>query len=285
MPARCSKMPLVRPIATLLLLLAAPAFAAWVPPADPNPQRILGEAREDRATGRYADALAKHVWFHENAVKMDAELSAVRRTSALVDWRLLNFRYEPGTRKLREIRDLSAARVMKGEGDVRNLYLDVAAISEALEDEPRTRQLFLWLDKNNAALAREVYPRTQPLLVRSGDVALCGKYIDPPNALKDLVTSFRTGLRLARRSVGGDVDIAQLQFTSEATLLVALLAANKRRPEAQKTADEALRVVNNVAFEMGLKKALTGEIPDIGPSEGLRALLRAWERTGNYIGM
>jgi hypothetical protein len=278
-------MPLVRPIATLLLLLAAPALAAWVPPVNPNPQSILAGARADRQAGRYEDALAKHVWFHENAVKIDAELSSVRRTSALGDWRLLNFRYEAGARKLREVRDAAAGKVMKGDAESRLSYFDVAAINEALEDEPRTRTLFLWLDKNNQALAREVYPRTQPLLVRSGDYAICGRYIDAPNALKDLVTSYRTGLRMARRSVGGDVDIAQLQFTSEATLLVALLAANQRGPEAQKVATDALRVVNNPRFEQELRKALTGEIPDIGPSEGLRALMRAWERMGNYIGM
>jgi hypothetical protein len=268
-----------------LAVLAGPAAASWTPPASPDPQKILGEAREDRNAGRYADALAKHVWFHENAVRIDPDLSAVRRTSALVDWRLLNYRYEPGRRKLREVRDEAAARVMKGDASERTLYVDVAAIGEALDEEQRTRELFLWLDKNRPALAKEVYPRTQPLLVRFGDLALCAKYIDSAAAFKELVAAYRSGLRYARRSVGGDVDVAAAQFTSEATLLVALLAVGKRTDEANRVAADALRFVNNPRFEAELKKALAGEIPDNGPSEGMRALIRAWERMGNYLGM
>ncbi|MEI9962222.1 MAG: hypothetical protein WDM76_14140 [Limisphaerales bacterium] len=41
----------------------------WRPPQNPDPNKILKEAESDTAAGRYTDALAKHVWYHENALK------------------------------------------------------------------------------------------------------------------------------------------------------------------------------------------------------------------------
>jgi len=55
--------------ALLAFLMNLPLLAAWTPPENPNPQQILSEAQSDAKAGRYEDALAKHVWFHENALK------------------------------------------------------------------------------------------------------------------------------------------------------------------------------------------------------------------------
>jgi hypothetical protein len=39
----------------------------WTVPTDPDPQTILREAAENTRAGQYELALAKHIWFHENA--------------------------------------------------------------------------------------------------------------------------------------------------------------------------------------------------------------------------
>ena len=271
----------------LLFSLALPAAAGWTPPANPDPQKIFQEARADKQAGRYDDALAKYLWFFNHAVTYDPKLMFLRRNTLLNEWKMLGYRHGASAKKLREVRASAVARV-KQPGTDRNAahetYLDAAAIGEAIDDEAPTRELFLWLDKNNPALAREIYQRTQPLLVRSGDFAICGKYIDAPEQLEHLTESYRSGLRYARRSVGGDIDFAQFQFTSEATLLVALLATNNRKAEAKQVAADALKIVDTPAFRAALKKSLAGEIPDIGPSESARILSRAWERIGNYLG-
>ena len=55
------------------LLSLASTLAAlapeWSPPPNPDPEVILEEARADAAAGRNEDALAKYVWFHNNAVR------------------------------------------------------------------------------------------------------------------------------------------------------------------------------------------------------------------------
>jgi hypothetical protein len=271
------------------LLVAAPlhVLGQWQPPAKPDPQTIFQEARADRLAGRYDDALAKYSWFFDKAVDVDPKLMYLRRNALLNEWKMLGYRHGASGRKLRETRDLAVARVkQKGlDPKVANAaYLDVAAIGEALDDEAPTRELFLWLDKNDAGLAKEIYQRTQPLLVRNGDIAICGKYIDSKAQFEHLSESYKIGLRYARRSVGGDIDFAQFQFTSEATLLVALLATNNRGADAQLVAAEALKIVDTPGFRDSLKKSLTGEIPDIGPSESARILSKAWERIGSYLG-
>jgi len=275
----------MRSLAPLLIAaIVLPAEAAWTPPPNPDPQKILREARQDREAGQFADSLAKLVWFHEHALEYNENLSGIRRTSALADWRLLNYRYGAAREKLRSIRDASTRDVLTGGKTARQSFIDVAAINETLDEEERTRELFVKLDASNPALARDVYLRAQPILVRSGDYVLCGRYIDPKESLEYLTTSYRAGARYARRSLGGDVDLAQMQFTSEATLAAALLARNQRNAEARKFADEALKVVDTPRFHADLQAALQGEIPDLGPSESMRSLSRALERAGAYLG-
>lgn len=274
-------------LATLLLAASLLAGAQWTPPAKPDPQQIFQEARADRQAGRYDDALAKYSWFFDKAADIDPKLMFLRRNALLNEWKMLGYRHGASAKKLRETRDAAIARVKQAGVDrkVANAaYLDAAAIGESIDDEAATHDLFIWLDRNNPSLAKEIYQRTQPLLVRSGNYALCGKYIDPPAQFEHLTDSYRSGLRYARRSVGGDVDFAQFQFTSEATLLVALLATNNRKAEAQLVATDSLKIVDTPAFRTSLKSSLAGEIPDIGPSESARILSRAWERIGSYLG-
>ena len=38
----------------------------WTPSEHPDADAILHEAVSDARAGRYAVALAKHIWFHEN---------------------------------------------------------------------------------------------------------------------------------------------------------------------------------------------------------------------------
>jgi hypothetical protein len=49
-------------------------YGGWRPPANPDPSEILKEAESDTAAGKYADALTKHIWFHQNALKYRHEI-------------------------------------------------------------------------------------------------------------------------------------------------------------------------------------------------------------------
>ena len=80
-------------------------FSNWGPGMNPDPSAILHEARADRRAGRFADALTKHVWFHENALKYVPSLSGVRLSFALTYWMELGAVYPAALRKLKRIRD------------------------------------------------------------------------------------------------------------------------------------------------------------------------------------
>ena len=271
--------------AALFLAVSSSAFAAWTPPEQPDPQRILHEARDDRQAGRNEDALAKHVWFHENAVKLEPTMKGVRRSFALADWRMLGYRYAPAMAKLQQARDFAAKQTMEGK-DAWEQFGDVLAINDALDEDRKTRELFLWLDKNKPAIAKEVYPRAQPILVQAKDYALCGKYLDAPVTFDRLVKSYRGDLLYANTSTyrSDNREFAVTKFSTETSVLVALLVVNGRKPEAKKIADDALKLMDTPAFEKLLATSLEGKVPDPWPSDSLRQVSRAWERVGGYLG-
>ena len=49
--------------------------SGWKPADYQNLESIHTEACEDRRAGRYAEALAKRVWYHENAIDSPVRLS------------------------------------------------------------------------------------------------------------------------------------------------------------------------------------------------------------------
>jgi hypothetical protein len=98
-------------LAACALFLPTATFAQWAPPANPDPDKILNGAQDDAQAGRYADALAKHVWFHENALKYQPALYGVRLSFALSYWAQLGDAYPPALEKLKSIRDETAKKV------------------------------------------------------------------------------------------------------------------------------------------------------------------------------
>lgn len=275
----------VKTAAALFLAFSTSALSAWTPPEKPDPQRILHEARDDRQAGRNEDALAKHVWFHENALKYEPTMKGVRRSFALADWRMLGYRYPPAMAKLRGARDFAAKQAMEGK-DAWESFGDVLAINDALDEDAKTRELFLWLDRNKPAIAKEVYPRAQPILVQAKDYSLCGKYLDANVTFEKLVKSYRGDLIYANTSIyrNDNREFAVTKSSNETSVLVALLVVNGKKAEAKKIAGEALKLMDTPAFDKLLATSLEGKVPDPWPSDSLRQVSRAWERVGGYLG-
>lgn len=136
--------------------LAAEPTGEWAPPDPPDPRQILNEARDDRDAGRYALALQKHVWYHENALKYQQSQYGVRLSFALYAWRRLASLYPPALEKMELIRDQAADRVRSGP-DERNAFHDFEALNRTLQAEDRTVSLFKWLDANDPSLAESVF--------------------------------------------------------------------------------------------------------------------------------
>jgi hypothetical protein len=236
----------------------------WKPPKNPNPQAILDEAEKDAAAKRYEDALAKHAWFHENALKTQPALYGVRLSFALSAWVELGKSYPPALEKLSSIRDEAGIIVRDAKGS-RDLFHDFVAINEYLQEDDKTKELFRWLDANNPNMAKAVYDIAEPALVKVKEYRLCGNYLDPDKSFQLMRDSYRYHKERVSHNPKITKDMlreyAEKSFLHKATTLVALLAVNGRKDEADRIAIEAGTEWDDPKFKAQLEKAKNGEFP------------------------
>lgn len=248
----------------LVFAMTLPAFADWTPPDNPDPQVILQEAKADAMAKRYEDALAKHLWFHRNALKLKPGLYGVRLSFALSYWEKLGREYPPALAKLKTIRDdaRTTATISKSK-DAREAFHDFMSINQTLEEDIETKTLFAELDKENSPVAKEVFDIALPSLIKAKEYKLCGKYLEPESAFERSRKLFHENMRLAKDPKFGDrlQQFAESRFLNDTATLVALLVVNDRKPEAIEIAAQAKKEWANDRFHVTLDKALKGVVP------------------------
>jgi len=242
------------------------AKAKWKPPADPDPRKILNEAEADAKAGNYADALAKHVWFHENALLIRESLYGVRLSFALSSWRELAHKYPPASGKLKAVRDEAMKNVREGK-EPYACFHDAESINETLGEEEKTRELFIWLHEHSPAIARHVFNLAEDALVRAKEYKLCGKYLEPEKYFERAVDNYRFSRRMAkeRKNRKPMRDYAEKSFSNSCATIIALLVLNDRKAEAEKIAASAVREWKDPEFAKQLKSALSGNVPQPWP--------------------
>lgn len=249
-----------------------PPAIDWKPPAEPNPTEIFHEAKTDTAARRYSEALAKHVWFHENALKYQESLYGVRLSYALEEWVKLGAVYPPALEKLKNIRD-QAAQNVRGEKEIRPAFHDFAALNQVLTEEDKTSELFVWLDTNKPSLAKAVFDLAQPALINAKQYLLCGPYIDADTSLQEMVQFYRVNQKMATsppfdtpvQEADGTIfslkDFGVKSFCNGVATLVALLVLNDRKADADRVAAEAVKEWEDPRFKEELEKAKNGNVP------------------------
>jgi hypothetical protein len=253
----------------LVSLLAAPADE-WQPPEKPIPSDILQEARGDAAAGRYDEALAKHLWYHRNAVKIEPAQSGVRVSVALTAWKKLADTYPPALGKLFEVRNEAAAKLVANEdaSQAFSVFQEFAAINKMLGEEPRTVDLFAKLHLQQPTVAKLVYALAEPALVRAREYPLCSYYLDSEQRLRVQLMSFDANKRLAKdpKFARHHLDFSgRERFTDNIATLVALLVVNGRTVEAEKTAVAAKKEWDDPTFHAAIDDALKGHVPEPRP--------------------
>jgi hypothetical protein len=238
----------------------------WSPPENPNPQAILQEAHADTRAKRYETALAKHVWFHEKALSIEPALYGVRLSFALSNWHELAKEYPPALMKLKDIRDQAKKNVIEGK-DVRESFHDMGSINDQLGEQAATKKVFVILDEKSPKIAKEVFDLAKPSLVQAKAYSLFGKYIVPEDDFSKMRETYRQGKELAEDARFGvrHLDFANKKFANDATTLVAILAVNDRKEEAEEIAASARAEWDDRSFHAGLEKALMGVVPDPWP--------------------
>lgn len=208
--------------------------------ADPSPSKVLEEARQLAAEGKYAEALEKHLWYHENALRIEPAQVGVRLSFALNDWIKLGEKYPKASEALVAIRDRNADRLSKGEGDVR-LFQDTASINQYLGEPKRTVDVFKSKKAKNPALARQAYALAEEALVAAGEYKICSEYLTNPMQRLAELTNFRLALIGAKN---GDPDADRI-YADGVSRLIVVLARSGRTEEAENLRKNALATVDD----------------------------------------
>jgi hypothetical protein len=253
----------------LLGVMSTHSHADWKPPEKPDPSKILTEAHNDTGAGRFHDALAKHLWFHHNALKYRPSLYGVRLSFALGSWAELGKKHPPALQALKDVRDETGTRIREGKGN-REDFHDFSSINEVLGDEHTTAELFVWLDQNNSGLAKLSYDVAQRALIQTGQYQLCGKYIDSKASVRMILHIYRQHQRMVKDGqFGPDLeDFANRSLANSAATLVALLVLNNRAEEADQVAAAVLKERSDASLKQQLDAASKGVVPDPWPKRG-----------------
>ena len=251
-----------------VLSLAVARADDWQPPENPDPTIILREAKADADKGDYEVALAKHLWYHENALKLQPSQSGVRLSFALSYWLQLGENYPPALAKLREVRDETEARV-RDEKLVRVRFTDfhdLASLNETLREEELTAKTFEWLSEKDPEDAKRMYGVSEAALIKQKEFALCGKYVDPDESVPQIGDSYRMGLKSAQRFGKSHQDYTNKKIINDSAMLVAILVQNDRIEEAKEAAAELKGFVAVPALLKKLERAINDSLSGVVPT-------------------
>lgn len=234
---------------------------SWQPPANPDPSQILDEARRDTMDGRYAEALAKHIWYHENALKFGPAQYGVRLSFALMYWADLAKVYPPAQVSMLEFCEQARSNVLGGV-DAYHSFHEFSSFNDTLGESQATVDLFKTLDKEQPKLAAEIYRIAKDSLILADELHLCSKYTDAKADYDDLLLKYQAGLEISKDEQFGDRHLryAEQSFTREVAKLIALLSISGRLEEAESIAKKAAEVLQSDEFDEALQEALEGTL-------------------------
>jgi len=236
----------------------------WTPPDDPNPSEILNSTVDDTRTGAYETALAKFLWFHKNAVRLEPGQSAVRVSFALGYWLELANVFPPARDAYIQTRDETES-ALRADWSNFDLFRDVAYLNRHLGDEIRTADLFAYVATRDHATAQRLYHVAERDLIAVGRYRDCGPFLDSPRRIELAAECYRMSRQFEESSPQRKVPIPKLarkQYMQNVATLVALLALNDRKVEAHQTREDAYRVLDDDDFRAIMDAAMTGHLPD-----------------------
>ncbi len=249
-------------ITALTICASVTSASEWTPPDNPDPQSILNEAHSDARAKRYEIALAKHVWFHENALKINQAMSGVRLSFALSYWKSLGQEYLPALEKLRQIRDELAAKANEG-ADIGSGFHDLASINRTLDEDSNTTVAFKSLVLKNPEAAKRAFHFVKPALIKDKEYAIYVKYVDAKNDFSQMKHIYEMHTQMAKDPKFGTriLEHAKKSFRNSTATLVAVLSVNDRKLEASEIATLAKKELEDPKFHEELEAALAGTVP------------------------
>jgi hypothetical protein len=229
----------------------------WTPTDSPDPMEILSSAVEDTQNGRFEEALAKHLWFHHNALLWDSSLTSGGKVPSFCSWASLADQYPPAKEAFRRVRDETEALFAINPKNY-NVFFELAMMNNFLGDWMRTADLFSQAAREHPKEAKVMYVNAELSLVATGRFQECGPFLDT-RRLQYAQECYLISLDMAKEDPSFGPH-ARRGFIEDVTKLVGLLVLNHREEDAQWVCDEALKVMDDEEFRQKLSIAKTGHL-------------------------
>jgi hypothetical protein len=227
-----------------------------------DPNAVLDEAVELAKNGFHAEALQRHLWFHQHALEFSPALCGVRLSFALTYWVDLGNHYPPALDAIKAIRDAKVDELAQGGGS-RHSFHDIVAINDHIDDAAGTAELFRLLDARYPELAKGCYSSAEQALAGAREYQLCERYVSDLDARLEAMRSKREKLmrfheESDRRLPPEILRIPDILFAKEVGQLVEILHGAGRIEEATCVRDWALAISNGpeVRDVLGIPQSL-----------------------------
>lgn len=220
-------------------------------------REALDTANQLAEEGKFPEALAKHIWFHDHALEIDRSYYGVRLSYALGYWIKLGEKYPPALVALLQIRDSKTSRLSSGETN-RPLFNDVVAINHYLRQPAATVELFKRLDATHPEFAASLYDLVEEALVTTHEYALARKHLRDP-VRRFLVTkhNFDQGMQLFEaepgRAAEASREATKAIFIDEVLRILTILDKTGDRAAARDIQTKALAVLQSQAISNAIK--------------------------------
>jgi len=203
------------------------------------------------AEGRYAEALARYMWFHDNILSHRKNQAGVRLAVAIAEWFVLGNTYPPARAAFVAVRDRDRATLLAGGGDSM-LFYDLMHFNSVIDGEADTLGLLENIAKEHPQLAQSCWPVAYEAVLNARRFDLFATLMpEPIEILKVITTVFATKLGLARdKGPGHQHEVEQVTANFEARIgqLAEAARATGKEEQAQ-LVDDAARAAITAAAE------------------------------------
>lgn len=143
-------------------------------------QNIIFELAALTKSGKYKEALDKHIWFHEASKEMSG-MGGVRLSYALGLWNKLAEQYPPALEALVELRNSKRDVLLNGNGTFDEFH-DLSAINGELDETDDTASVFIQIYKKDPEQSKAYYNVVEDFLVAKKEYEICGECMGDPHS-------------------------------------------------------------------------------------------------------
>lgn len=212
-------------------------------------KQALDDAERFTREGNYEQALERHIWYHENALKYAPSQYGVRLSFALSDWVELGKSYPKALDALRHTRDEALATYRRDPTDSLN-FGEVMSIDFALDDLQSAKSLFYEGRKNG--VNQSLLPQVDRI-VAAGELTWASDAIGDPSRKLEEIRSQREMLASTLRDHPDNAIDLNNMYSKQIAGLVKTVAKVKGLPAALDLQKKALKILDSPEIRNALK--------------------------------